>query len=318
MAEKKIPLVAVVGPTASGKTRLAIELCKAFDGEVVSGDSMQLYKQLSIATAKPTAEEQQEVPHHLIDLLEPWESFSVAQYTALAHSTIGELHNRGKLSVVTGGTGLYIRSLIDNIAFAPEQRDELYREELRQKAKAEGNEAVHALLCKVDPQAAKAIHPNNLGRVIRALEVFRVAGTTMTQRQQQSKAVPSPYDACIIGIGCNDRQKLYDRIDLRVDNMLKEGLLDEARLALSMQLSPTAAQAIGYKEFIPYFEGRQSLEEATAVLKQQTRNYAKRQLTWFKREEGIHWLMLDNYNCYEELVAEAVSLVKKALIDFGH
>lgn len=309
MAENKIPLVAVVGPTASGKTRLAIELCKAFDGEVISGDSMQLYKQLSIATAKPTPEEQQEIPHHLIDLLEPWESFSVAQYTALAHTTIAEITSRGKLPVLTGGTGLYIRSLIDNITFAPEQRDDSYRAQLRQLAADSGNQAVHSLLRKVDPQAADTIHPNNLGRVIRALEVYRVAGTTMTTRQEQSRALPSPYNVCLIGIACNDRQKLYDRIDTRAEQMVADGLLEEARFALSANLSPTAAQAIGYKELAPYFAGEQTLPEALAVIRQQTRNYAKRQLTWFRREKEIHWLNLDSFCSYQDMVEQAKLLV---------
>lgn len=313
MNENKIPLVAVVGPTASGKTRLAIALCKAFDGEVVSGDSMQLYKQLSIATAKPTLQEQLEVPHHLIDLLDPWESFSVAQYTTLAHNTIAQLHHRGKLAVVTGGTGLYIRSLLENITFAPEQRDDDYRSTLRQLAEREGGGVVHDLLRQVDPQAAQAIHPNNLGRVIRALEVYRVSGTTITQRQQQSRAVPSPYRSCVLGLTCNNRQLLYDRIDARVEQMAKEGLVEEARFALSASLSPTAGQAIGYKELAPYLAGEQSLQSALEIIKQKTRNYAKRQLTWFRREQGVHWLALDDYNSYDQLVAAAIVIAKTTL-----
>lgn len=306
---KKIPVVAVVGPTASGKTSLAIALCQRLGGEVISGDSMQLYRQLSIATAKPTPAEQSAAPHHLIDILEPWESCSVARYTQLAHAAIAQVAGRGQLPVLCGGTGLYIRSLLANITFAEQERDEVYRESLRKLATEQGNEAVYQLLVQADPEAAAAIHPNNLGRVIRALEMFHVTGSTKTTQLAASTSQPTPYQSCILALGFRDRQQLYDRIDHRVDRMVEQGLLQEARVALSMELSPTAAQAIGYKELRPYFEGNQTLEQALDALKQQSRRYAKRQLTWFKREEGVQWLYPEDYSTPEALYQAAVAIV---------
>lgn len=311
MQQEKIPLVAVVGPTASGKTSLAIALCKALGGEVVSGDSMQLYKRLSVATAKPTAAEQLAVPHHLIDLIEPWESFSVAQYTQIAHKTIAALHASGKLAVVCGGTGLYIRALLTNITFTPQENDPAYRAELRVLAGQEGNEAVHRLLAEKDPVAAAALHPNNLGRVIRALEVCKTTGGTMSGQQANSHAEPSPYKACVIGLDFRNRQTLYDRINLRVTRMVEAGLLEEAKAALAMELSLTASQAIGYKEFAPYFAGEVPLKTALEALRQQSRRYAKRQLTWFRREPDIHWLYAEDYPDDQSLAAAAITLVQE-------
>lgn len=313
MPGKKIPLAVVVGPTASGKTRLAIELCRRLNGEVISGDSMQLYKRLSIATAKPTPEEQTQAVHHLVDILEPWESFSVAQYTQLAGECITRLRSCGKLPVVAGGTGLYIRSLVDNITFEPQERDEQYRQKLRELAAEQGNHALHRLLEEVDPTAASGIHPNNLGRVIRALEVYHNTGITITAKQQRSREQPSPYKACIIGIDYRDRQTLYDRIDRRVDQMMEQGLLEEARYALGIELSPTAAQAIGYKEFRGYFAGTETLEQALELLKRQSRRYAKRQLTWFRREKDINWLFAEDYYSTDELGAAAAQITENTL-----
>ncbi|MEG2087687.1 MAG: tRNA (adenosine(37)-N6)-dimethylallyltransferase MiaA [Angelakisella sp.] len=310
--QNRTPLVAVVGPTASGKTRLAIELAKALSGEIISGDSMQLYQRLSIATAKPTAAEQAEVPHHLIDLLEPWESFSVAQYTTLAHKAIAGVYGRGNLPILAGGTGLYIRSLLDNLTFTEQPRDPEYCAQLRLLAEREGGVAVHRLLLQADPTAAQSIHPNNLGRVIRALEVCHTTGGTMTAQKERSRVIPSPYRSCVLGITYRNRQLLYDRIDLRVSQMVEQGLLEEARMALSMELSPTASQAIGYKELRPYFAGEQTLDEALETIRQQSRRYAKRQMTWFKREQDIHWLYADEVTP-QQLFDEALELAKAIL-----
>lgn len=312
----QIPLVVVVGPTASGKTRLAIELCKALDGEVVSGDSMQLYRRLSIATAKPTPEEQEEIPHHLIDMIEPTESFSVAQYTTMAHEAIAEVYSRGKMPVVAGGTGLYIRSLIDNITFAPQRQDMPYREELRELAAQSGNKTVHDMLAAVDPDSATAIHHNNLGRVIRALEVFHISGTTMTEQQRLSRAEPSPYLPCVIGISYRDRDALDERINMRVGLMIRDGLVDEVAALEGVELSPTASQAIGYKELLPYLDGSIELEAAVEDIRLHSRQYAKRQMTWFRREKDIHWLWADDYGSPDELVDDAVAYARQQLCDF--
>lgn len=312
----KIPLVAVVGPTASGKTGLAIKLCAEFNGEVISGDSMQLYRGMAIATAQPTAAERAETPHHLIDMLEPSESFSVARYAELAHRTVREVRGRGRLPVVTGGTGLYIRSLIDNITFAPQKQDTQYRESLCELAREQGNDAVYLMLESIDPVAAHATHPNNLGRVIRALEAYHTTGVTMTRQRELSREEPSPYRACLLGLGYRDRDKLNARINLRVDIMVKQGLLEEAESLRQMELSPTAAQAIGYKELLPYFEGRVTLEQALEDIKLHSRQYAKRQMTWFKSETDIHWLWADDYSSEKEREVAALAVVKSVLNEY--
>ena len=291
--EETIPLAVVAGPTASGKTGLAVELALRLDGEVVSADSMQIYRRMAIATAKPTPEEQLGVPHHLIDFLEPGEQFSVAQYVELARKTIREIRSRGKLPIVAGGTGLYIQSLVDNIAFSPQPSDPALREALRQRAQREGRESLLRELASFDPESAARLHPNNLGRVIRAIEVYRLTGKTMTQQMAQSRREPSPYRPAMLGLTYSDRQLLYNRIDRRVDAMVAQGLLEEARQMREEGLSSTAAQAIGYKELEGYFAGEEPLEEALERMKRETRRYAKRQLTWFRRDERFHWLEMD-------------------------
>lgn len=311
--ERKQPLLVVVGPTASGKTSLSVRLAKMLDGEVVSADSMQMYRGMDIGTAKPTAAEMEGIPHHLIDVLEVEETFSVADYAALARPLIREIGQRGRLPILTGGTGLYISAVIHHLQFSPIPSDEAMRSELRQKAEAEGNEAVHALLRDCDPESAAAIHPNNLGRVIRAIEVYRITGVTITEHNRRSRAVPPPYRTCILGLTSRDRQFLYHRIDRRVDRMLEQGLLEEAERLLQKDLSQTAAQAIGYKELREYLSGRQSLGEAVERLKQESRNYAKRQLTWFRREEGIHWLEIDRFPDDGALLQAALDIARRGL-----
>ncbi len=310
MEEDKIPLVAVAGPTASGKTALAVELALRLGGEVISADSMQIYKGMDIATAKPTAAEQKGVPHHLIGFLEPTEEFSVADYAVLAHRTIREVHERGKLPILAGGTGLYLDAVVNNISFAEIETDSALRAELAGLAREQGTECLLEELRAVDPESAARLHPHNLARIIRAVEVYRLTGIPMSEHQRRSRLTPRLYRTALLGLNFRDRQRLYDRIDLRVDRMLEAGLLEEARQVLAQDSLKTARQAIGYKELIPYFAGEETLAEAVGRIKQESRRYAKRQLTWFRRNERINWIYIDDCQNMEEIVAKAVEKVK--------
>lgn len=284
-------MIAIGGPTASGKTALSLALAKRFGGEVISADSMQIYRGLDIGTAKASAAEQAEVPHHLLDIKDPEEPFSVAEYVKLADACIRSLTGQHKLPLVVGGTGLYISSLLDGIAFAEQKNDPALRRALQSRAEAEGSMALYQELAAIDPEAAAKIHPNNQGRVIRALELYRLTGKTMTQQKAESRPAQAPYEALVFCLGAGERSALYERIDRRVDSMLQNGILPEAELVWkNREKYKTAAQAIGYKEFFAYFEGTASLEECVEKLKQASRNYAKRQLTWFRRMPGVHWL----------------------------
>jgi tRNA dimethylallyltransferase len=308
---KKIPVVAVVGPTASGKSRLAVELALRKNGEVISADSMQIYKGMQIGTAKPTSQEMRGVPHHLIDFVELTQPFSVADYVELAAKCIEEIHSRGKLPILAGGTGLYVRSLLHNIQFTESDRDEALRAALSQKAEQEGPQALLEELRQFDPESAERIHPNNVGRIIRAIEIYRTSGITMTEQIKRSKQIPTPYQACVIGLDYRNRQTLYDRINLRVDQMMESGLLAEAKEVLSHPGAPTALQAIGYKELAPYLSGECPLDEAVERIKRETRRYAKRQLTWFRRDEEVHWIMADDYVDFDHLADEAVRITEQ-------
>ena len=289
---KKPLAVALVGPTASGKSSLAVKIAKHLTGEVVSADSMQIYKHMDIATAKVTAEEMQGVPHHLIDFVEPWESFSVAEYKALALSCIGDIVKRGKLPVLAGGTGFYVDTVINNTSFLDYEKTDI-RKKLLLRAENEGTEALWNELSKVDKESAEKIHKNDLKRIVRALELYSATGKTMTEQRRLSHLEESGYSFCLIGLTAENRQFLYDRIDRRVDLMLKNGLLEEAKSFFELEHSQTAKQAIGYKELRPYFDGVLTLEEATENLKRETRRYAKRQLSWFRRNKNINWLYID-------------------------
>ena len=311
--ENKIPLISVTGPTASGKTRLGVTLAKHFDGEVVSADSMQIYQSMDIATAKPTAEEMCGIPHHLIGFLPPDQTFSVAQFTELAKAKIEDIHARGKLPVIVGGTGLYVNSLLNNISFAENDSDEKLRAELREKAETQGVMSLIEELREFDPESAERIEPNNIKRVIRAIEVYRSTGITMTEQNRRSRLIETPYRAVKIGLKAQDRQYLYDRINRRVDIMVEQGLIEEAEKVLAGGCGQTAKKAIGYKELIPYFNGETTLENALEELKKQSRRYAKRQLTWFLRDEEIHWFDIDTFDSVNELENSAIDYAEREL-----
>lgn len=303
---KKTKIICVVGATASGKTDLAVKLAKAVDGEIISADSMQVYKNMPIATAVATKEEQDGVVHHLVEFLDADQTFSVADFVERAKVLIDEITARGRVPIVAGGTGLFVDSLVKNISFSEVGSNAEIRNELAEKS----NEELYERLLKLDANAAENIHPNNRKRVIRALELC-MSGTSKTEQNENSMLIDSPYDALYIGIGYKDRQKLYDRINKRVDLMLEAGLENEARQMLGKQ-GLTARQAIGHKELQPYIDGKITIDEATENLKRETRRYAKRQLTWFRRNENINWLYADEMS-RDELVKKAVDLAKNHL-----
>lgn len=306
---KRIPVVAVIGPTASGKSDLAVEICRHFGGEVVSADSMQIYKGMDIATAKPTEEEKKNIPHHMMDFLDNSEDYSVALYQQAASECIADIHSRGLLPVVCGGTGLYVDTLLNNVKLSEDSCDEELRRSLLKRAEDGGADKLLEEVRAFDPEYAEKLHPNNIKRIVRALEVYKTTGTTMTEQTELSQQA-SPYDVCFIGLDAENRQFLYDRIDRRVDIMFERGLEKEAREYLASANGSTSAQAIGYKELRPYIDGEISLEEAEENLKRATRRYAKRQLTWFRRNERINWLLIDKYQKREELANAAFAIVE--------
>lgn len=291
MPSKKI--LVIVGPTASGKTRLAVELAKAHNGEVVSADSMQIYRRMDIGTAKPTAEEMDGIPHHMIDVADPEEDFSVARYVELASACVDDILSRGKLPIVAGGTGLYVDSLLSGRTFAAFSPESSLRRELEEELAERGGEAMLAELAKVDPEAAARLHPNDHKRIVRALEVYHSTGKTISEHNRETQALPPRYEALTIGLNFQDRADLWERIDARVDQMAANGLEREVRELLSSGLSPacTAMQAIGYKEFVAAVEGTMTWREAEELVKLRSRQYAKRQLTWFRRAPETHWLL---------------------------
>ncbi|HJV32014.1 MAG TPA: tRNA (adenosine(37)-N6)-dimethylallyltransferase MiaA [Bacillales bacterium] len=286
--DSKQKLLVIIGPTAVGKTKLSIELAHQFNGEIISGDSMQIYKGMDIGTAKIKEEEMDGIPHHLIDIKEPNESFSVAEFQELVRAKITEISNRGKLPMIVGGTGLYIQSVIYDYQFSDTPGDEELRRQLEERAKEIGNEALHQELSKLDPESARHIHPNNVRRVIRAIEVFHTSGKSLTeiQKEQQPDLL---YDTALVGLTM-EREMLYNRINARVGLMIEEGLLKEVgQLYQSGLRNCQSIQAIGYKEIYDYFDDLVSLEDAIENLKQNSRRYAKRQLTWFRNKMDVKW-----------------------------
>ena len=283
-------IICIAGPTASGKTDLAVWLAKELNGEVLSCDSMQVYRRMDIGTAKPTPEERQGIPHHMMDVADPWEPMSVGKFTDMAGPILEDILSRGKTAILAGGTGLYMDALIRGNDFAPVPATGC-RERLQQRAKTEGAAVLLRELERVDPEAAERLHVSDEKRIIRALEVWQETGKTITRHNEETKAIPDRYAPCWIGLDYVNRSDLYARIDLRVDKMLEMGLMEEIRaLVDSLPAGATALQAIGYKEFLPVLTGEVSQEQAAAEVKQSSRRYAKRQLTWFRRNEKIRWI----------------------------
>ncbi|AXI09156.1 tRNA (adenosine(37)-N6)-dimethylallyltransferase MiaA [Oceanobacillus zhaokaii] len=287
----KIRVVAIVGPTAVGKTKLSIEIAKRFNGEIISGDSMQVYKGFDIGTAKISEEETEGIPHHMIDILNPSESFSVADYQYYVQKYIEEVSAKGKLPIIVGGSGLYIQAALYNYNFAEQKRDEAVTRKLEQMIERDGIMPLYHRLEEIDPEQAKKIHPNNHRRVIRALEIYETTGMTMTAYQEK-QTLESPYDLILVGLEM-ERELLYDRINQRVNFMVESGLIKEVKDLYDQGLEESQAMtAIGYKEFIPYFKTGENLDQAIEILKRDSRRYAKRQYTWFKNKMDITWYSL--------------------------
>ena len=286
-------LICVVGPTASGKTKMGVALAKRFDGEVVSVDSMQIYRGMTIGTAAPTAEEMEGVPHHMVAVADPADSWSVARFTAAADGCIQDILRRGKRPVLVGGTGLYLDALVRGTDFAAGSQGGEMRLKLQQRLAQEGAAPLLAELAAIDPEAAARLHLRDEKRILRALEVYYETGETITEHDRRSRLTPSRYDAAYIGLSFRDRQDLRERIDRRVDDMVAQGLLQEVESLLRSGLprDATALQAIGYKQFLAVAEGRAAVDEAIEEVKLRSRQYAKRQLTWLRRNEAIHWIL---------------------------
>ncbi|MBQ8344095.1 MAG: tRNA (adenosine(37)-N6)-dimethylallyltransferase MiaA [Clostridia bacterium] len=305
-------VIGIVGPTAVGKSSLAVRLAKKYNGEVISCDSMQIYRGMDIGTAKITEAEAEGVPHHLIDIRNPEDSFSCADYATLARQAIEDISSRGKLPVFCGGTGLYLDSVLEISSFGETVADENYRRKMEEYAKEKGNEALHSLLYEIDPESAEAIHCNNVKRVIRALEIYKCTGKKKSVIDKENKKHKSPYDATVFFLTCENKDLLYERIEKRVDIMLENGLIEETKALYGMgvfEKSPTASAAIGYKELLPYLRGEAQLDDCIAQLKLSTRHYAKRQLTWFKKKEGYIPICVDKEDAYKvacEILGDAL------------
>ena len=293
----KQPLIILTGPTAVGKTELSIRLAKSVNGEIISADSMQVYRYMDVGTAKITAEEMQGVPHHLIDVLEPSEDFNVFLFKEMAEKALDNIYKKGKIPVVTGGTGFYIQALLYDIEFSEEEGDKTYRYMLEKKAEKEGVTVVHNMLKEVDPEAAKEIHENNLKRVIRALEYYNETGMRISEHNKEQRQKESPYDFRYYVLNM-DREKLYSRVNLRVDIMVENGLIAEVTKLKEMGYNKelNSMQGIGYKEIRDYVDGVYDLDTAIETLKKNTRNFAKRQITWFKREKEVVWLNHEEFD----------------------
>lgn len=309
MVEYQKKVLAVVGPTASGKTKLSIELAKTLNGEIVSADSMQIYKGMNIGTAKPTEFELCLVKHHLVDFLDPKEKFSVAQYVSLAKKCIEDICSRGKTPVVCGGTGLYVDSLLNNIVFTKSDSNYELRKNLMEQGKKFGGQFLIEKLAEFDPEMAKDVHPNNLKRLVRAIEIYHTTGKTMSEHIKESRKIPSPYDSLIIGLNFQDRNVLYERINKRVDQMIESGLEKEAIEILNKGVDITALSAIGYKEMLGYINGDYDFDFAVELIKKNTRHYAKRQITWFKRNQSVNWIYVDCYENFNNVLTAAKKII---------
>jgi len=312
----KKPLIILTGPTAVGKTELSVKLAKAVNGEIISADSMQVYKHMDIGTAKIKKEEKGGIPHHLIDILEPKEEFNVVKFKEYTLQAMEEIYNKGKIPIIVGGTGFYIQAVLYGINFEENGEDTAYRGKLEEAAKEKGGAFLHEKLKEVDPSAAETIHPNNIKRVIRALEYFEQTGNRISEHNEEQRSKESPYRFCYFVLN-NDRDILYERINKRIDIMLEQGLVEEVRGLLKNGCTKemVSMQGLGYKEIIEYLQGNCTLEEAVYLLKRDTRHFAKRQLTWFRREKEVSWIQKNEYGDKEDLVLEALleELKKKIL-----
>ena len=288
-------VICVVGPTATGKTKMGVALAQRFDGEVVSVDSMQIYRGMAVGTAAPTPEEMEGVPHHMIGVADPWENWSAARFTAAADACVQDILRRGRRPILVGGTGLYLDALLRGIDFAAGSQDTPLRRQLQERLRREGAEALLEELRRIDPDSAARLHLRDEKRILRALEVYQETGETITQHDRRTREQPPRYEGLFIGLNFKDRQDLRDRIDRRVDDMVAQGLLDEVRSLLQSGLPRTATawQAIGYKQFLAVADGRMTEDDAVEEVKLRSRQYAKRQLTWLRRNEAIHWVLWD-------------------------
>lgn len=304
---EKRPLIIITGPTAVGKTELSIKLSKAVGGEIISADSMQVYRHMDIGSAKVTKEEMDGVPHHLIDVLEPWEDFNVVVFQQMANKALEGIYARGAVPIIAGGTGFYIQALLYSVDFKENPEGRQIREELEALVREKGAEYLHQCLDRVDPESAAAIHSHNVKRVIRALEYYRQTGQKISVHNQEERQKKSPFSFVYYVISM-DRSRLYERIDQRVDQMLAHGLVEEVeRLkAMGCHRGMVSMQGLGYKEILDYLDGKCSLEEAVYILKRDTRHFAKRQLTWFKRERDVRWMHLEDFGGDRQKVLEAM------------
>lgn len=301
----KNPMIVLTGPTAVGKTKLSIALAKAVNGEIISADSMQVYQYMDIGSAKITPEEMQGIPHHMIDILEPWDEFNVVVFKQKCEECLKGIYERGHIPIITGGTGFYIQALLRDIDFTENEENTKLRTSLEKFAAEHGAEYLHEMLKKVDPVSAEVIHANNVKRVIRALEYYELTGEPISEHNEQEKQKESAYNSCYFVLN-DERSRLYERIEERIDEMLQSGLVEEVQMlqAMGCHRGMVSMQGLGYKEILSYLEGEMSLEEAVYVLKRDTRHFAKRQLTWFRREKEVIWVDKDKFNYDEEKILQ--------------
>lgn len=313
----KKPLIILTGPTAVGKTKLSIKLARAVNGEIISADSMQVYRYMDIGSAKIRPEEMEEIPHHLVDCLDPDEEFNVVRFQKMAKEAMEDIYARNRIPILVGGTGFYIQAVTGDIDFTECGEDNSYRKELEKKAKEQGPEVLHRMLFEVDPESALAIHANNTKRVIRALEYYQQTGEPISLHNQQQRQKESPYNLAYFVLN-DERSRLYERIDARIDEMLREGLVDEVKRLQQMgyHKGMVSMQGLGYKEILSYLDGTWSLEEAVYILKRDTRHFAKRQITWFKRERNVEWFHKPDYDYDENKILEGMlqSLRSKSIL----
>ena len=307
---KKRPMIVLTGPTAVGKTKLSIALAKAVNGEIISADSMQVYRHMDIGSAKITAEEMQGIPHHLIDVMEPWDEFNVVVFKEMCEKCLEGIYERGHIPIVTGGTGFYIQALLKDIDFTENEEDKSYREQLEKLADENGAEYLHQMLLEVDPASGNAIHANNIKRTIRALEFYHLTGEKISEHNEKEKEKGTAYNSCYFVLNA-PRDLLYKRIEQRIDEMLDMGLVEEVKALRDMgcHRGMVSMQGLGYKEILAYLEGEISLETAVEILKRDTRHFAKRQLTWFRREQDVIWVNKDAFE-YNEAKILAYMLEK--------